>query len=71
MFFVLEIREGAMQTFSILFASLGVLVALVYFLSVWTAFGIVYMLSILSVVVVAFFRRSGEKVLWKRAPVGE
>jgi len=60
-----------MQAFSILIASLGVFVALIYFFLLWTAFGSVYMLGILLVAVVALFKRSGRPSAWKRESAPE
>jgi lipid-A-disaccharide synthase-like uncharacterized protein len=55
-----------MQTFSMMMAVLGSLVALIYFYSFWTALGVVYMTIMLLIAVIAFWRRrqptgSGEE----------
>jgi hypothetical protein len=47
-----------MQVFYILIAGLAVFAALIFYFSWWTAFGIVYMLSMLLVALVALFKRS-------------
>jgi 1,4-dihydroxy-2-naphthoate octaprenyltransferase len=67
----LKYREETMQTFSVLIASLGVLAALSYFFSLWAAFGFVYMLGMLLVVIVALFRRKSRQPAWRRESVPE
>jgi membrane protein implicated in regulation of membrane protease activity len=55
-----------MQTFAILMASMGVVVALVYHLSSWSVFWIVYTLVMLLFVAIAFLWCNRRQFNWKR-----
>ena len=54
-----------MQTFAILMAIMGVVVALVYHFSSWSVFWIVYTLVVLLFVAVAFLWCSRRQFNWK------
>lgn len=58
-----------MKTFSFLIASLGILFALSYYFSFWTAFGIFYMMGMLLVVVVAFNNKSRRQSVQRTGPL--
>jgi uncharacterized membrane protein len=60
-----------MQTFAILMASMGVLVAFVYHFSSWSVFLIVCTLIILLFVTVAFLWRNLRQYNWKNKPDSE
>jgi uncharacterized membrane protein len=60
-----------MQTFAILMASMGVLVAFVYHCSSWAVFLIVCTLIILLFVAVAFLWRNFRQFNWKNKPDSE
>ena len=67
---VFWMRE-TMQTFAILMASMGVVVALVYNFSAWSVFLIVCTLVMLLFVVVAFLWRNLLRFNWKSEPDSE
>ena len=50
-----------MQSFLILLAALGFFITLSYHFSVWTAFGIIYMLGMFLVAILGLFGRRLEK----------
>lgn len=50
-----------MQTFLVLLAALGFFITLSYLFSVWTAFGIIYMLGAFLIVILGLFGRSAQK----------
>jgi hypothetical protein len=60
-----------MQTFAILMASMGVVVALIYHFSSWSVLLIVSTLVMLSCVVVAFLWRNLRQFNWKNEPDSE
>ena len=60
-----------MQTFAILMATMGVVVALIYHFSSWSAFLIVSTLVMLWCVVVAFLWRNRRQFNWENEPDSE
>jgi hypothetical protein len=60
-----------MQTFAILMASMGVVVAFVYHFSSWAVFLIVCMLAMLMFVAVAFLWLNLRQFKWKNEPDSE
>jgi hypothetical protein len=60
-----------MQTFAILMATMGVVVALIYHFSSWSAFLTVSTLVVVWCVVVAFLWRNRRQFHWKNEPDSE
>jgi hypothetical protein len=60
-----------MQTFAILMATMGVVVALIYHFSSWSAFLIISTLVMLWCVVVAFLWRNRRQLNWENEPDSE
>jgi hypothetical protein len=60
-----------MQTFAILMATMGVVVALIYHFSSWSAFLIISTLVMLWCVVVAFMWRNRRQLNWENEPDSE
>jgi len=60
-----------MQTFAILMATMGVVVALIYHFSSWSAFLIISTLVMLWCVVVAFMWRNRRHLNWENEPDSE
>jgi Flp pilus assembly protein TadB len=60
-----------MQTFAILMAAMGVVVALIYHFSSWSVFLIISTLVILWCVVFAFLWRNRRQLNWENEPDSE
>jgi len=60
-----------MQTFAILMATMGVVVALIYHFSSWSAFLIISTVVMLWCVVVAFMWRNRRQLNWENEPDSE
>jgi fatty acid desaturase len=60
-----------MQTFAILMATMGVVVALIYHFSSWSAFLIISTLVMLWCVVVAFLWHNRRQLNWENEPDSE
>jgi Flp pilus assembly protein TadB len=60
-----------MQTFAILMATMGVVVALIYHFSSWSVFLIISTLVILWCVVFAFLWRNRRQLNWENEPESE
>ena len=63
--------EGMMKTVSIWIACLGAFVLLDYSFSFWTAFGVIYFLGILLVIIVAFICRGRHQPNFESESVKE